>query len=580
MAGRKRVLDPVTIEKAEKILEEVIYGVDLKADVPDAFNGESVALVPGSTSESCDMLVFREGKWVRTRDRRNTTTADLAKVDSHTLGMEQVMARAKENDSVLDEMLKMFFTPGQKDSLVRCMQSLSSKVSHRLSANDVEMLCRAGIIRKLCCRESTPSFALYNFKVPKKDPREARCITDCRELNEAMSKENIFPEVDMNIPELHAVMDAAAMYAIGWSVDANAYFFQFKMQGSAAKAFPIKTANMRGIFDTYYVERLPMGLCLAPAIAQRTSNLITTAVQKRIASESLSATVTAWVDNFCVFANDVETAEKVMEMLLEELRLVNIAVKEVDKSGEFLGLIKEKGGLALNKKFKEKLAALIDKALVSSLSKNDQQVLAGNLMWLNHTVARIPLACTPHTLAWLRSLGNDTVAVNIDVKSKEELSFWKSKITTIYYTPPLATQTKLKNTWSDATPTKIAVVIGNAVFIAQSQVPYKIALMEAIAAAWGVLLSEKRTNAFIDNQSVAYAFAKGHCSSDEINKVLSNMYKFESAEGSITWVPSGDQVADAPTRDLPTVPEDQFVFTAKHQWKALKSAFFRQGNPV
>lgn len=73
-------------------------------------------------------------------------------------------------------------------------------------------------------------------------------------------------------------------------------------------------------------------LCLAPAIAQRTSNLITTAVQKRIASESLSATATAWVDNFCVFANDVETAEKVMEMLLEELRLVNIAVKEVDKS--------------------------------------------------------------------------------------------------------------------------------------------------------------------------------------------------------------------------------------------------------
>lgn len=559
-----------TLQKAVSALQKVLKGVSLSEEVPAYVKCEVVGMVPGSTSDSCEVRVWEEGKWKKLRDESHTSLADLAKVNNHSLNMNNVLELADKKDAELANMLRFFCTKNDTSHAETKDPDIStSKITHTLNENDLEMLQEAGVIRRLCGRESRPKYALYSFKVPKKVPNEARFITDCRELNSSVT---LFKNTAMNIPHLHQVMRWGVGFNSILSVDANAFFFQFRLEGPRAKWFPLKASIKRGKFKQFYIEKLPMGFCLAPAIAQRTSNLITAIINERIAKAKIEAVSCAWVDNFIVFAKNDNEANLIMSWMLDELKNVDIECKKVDASGEILGMVKTNMGLGLKDEFKEKLSAQLQHAQKESLNLNEQQKLAGNIMWLNYTVARIPLACMPHTLKWLRDMGSDIVA---DLKTPElqnELIKWKSVLNSTY--KQKTEQHNNKKVWSDATPSMLAIVIENLVLIAKINGEGAIALMETVAAGWGIIFCDKKADTFLDNQCAAFAYAKGHCSSEAINKVLNNVFEGEPLEGDITWVPSEDQIADGPTRDKLVIPENRFNFKKREIWMHLESSFF------
>ena len=76
----------------------------------------------------------------------------------------------------------------------------------------------------------------------------------------------------------------------------------------------------------------------------------------------------------------------------------------------------------------------------------------------------------------------------------------------------------------------------------------------------------------IDNLGIAHVFAKGHCKSPPINRVLANAFAHE-VRGAIAWVPTKGQVADGPTSEaLPSC-----VFSEKDNWLFIRPTWFAGG---
>ena len=162
---------------------------------------------------------------------------------------------------------------------------------------------------------------------------------------------------------------------------------------------------------------------------------------------------------------------------------------------------------------------------------------------------------------------DESITVSDDLM--EEIKRWEKGIDSHFMGTP--TVLDIPDVWTDATPTRIAVVIGQTVLMAELFRAVDIALAEAMAAAWGLILSNNTAHLHIDNLGVAYALAKGHSISPTINKVFSNIFK-TPITGSITWVPTEDQVADGPTRNAPP----KFAASAPERWKTISSMVFAQ----
>ena len=125
--------------------------------------------------------------------------------------------------------------------------------------------------------------------------------------------------------------------------------------------------------------------------------------------------------------------------------------------------------------------------------------------------------------------------------------------------------------WTDATPHRIAVVFGQTVLMAELNREVDIALAEAMAAAWGLVINDYRAHLFIDNLGVAHVFAKGHSKSSLVNVVLFNIFA-STVHGSVTWVPTEDQVADGPTRN--SCPNS--TVSQPDRWLSIRSTIFTE----
>ena len=126
-------------------------------------------------------------------------------------------------------------------------------------------------------------------------------------------------------------------------------------------------------------------------------------------------------------------------------------------------------------------------------------------MWLNYAVRRIPLALRPHTLKFLRHIATMPKVATLSEDLKAELREWLGEIDTVY-TVPQQREVPI-SAWSGATETKIAVTLGNEVYIASTSKPVPIAAMELTTAGWAIFL-DHNANLHVDNQVAAYALAK------------------------------------------------------------------------
>ena len=560
---RGGALESIDVRPAAELLGRVIAGVDLKEDLPTAaLEAGDVAAIPAGSSGSAGVAVRDEetGEWMKFESSR-VSSAHLDIVSGHVLNAKKLLELAAKEDKGLEKMVRTFLFGEMTEAETPDLSHLPKKISRGFSARDIAMLKKAGVIER-----SQAQFALPAFKVPKKDPTKSRFITDCRGFNKVYGS---FKEEKMNIPRLHDIMLAGAKYERSASIDASAYFFQFKLGGTVGKEwFPVRF-QIKGKIHAMSLTRLPMGFHLAPIIAQRTSNIIIKRTRAQIAKQRIDGATFAWVGNFIVFANSDEDCNKMMAILLGQLRMLNVKCSEVDTSQTFLGLIRTKGGLRLEDKFVSRLQICIQEALATPRCQKKQlEILAGMIMWLNYATARVPLATMPETLDLLRNtvrMGKDETTV-LRGGVRAELRKWWKLAGSIYTPPP---QQQCTVTWSDARPTRLCAIIENTILVARSEVPIAISLGEAIAAGWGILGTAGASHSRIDNSGIAYAFAKGHCKSRAVNKVIANVIQGPTG-GSITWVPSEDELADAPTRDL--IPRTTIAPSVR--WRTLDSMFF------
>ena len=343
-----------TLKKAKEAMATALQDVDLKFKGQIDLGGIVVKLLPGGSSDEPKIAIFKDGKWTTIESYKAKCTSALAPVSSHHLNASKLRTRAKlANDSELVKMIDVFLNGSDTQNKLDLVgkEKIGKVVSRDFDKKDIDMLEKAQIISKVCNPRGN-THALKNFKVPKKLPTEARLITDCRPINEQI---NLFEDQRMEIPSLHDIMDWALQHQHILSIDANAYFFQFKLVGPTRSWFPLRIATTRGPFQDFVLNRLPMGFKLAPVIAQRSSNVIVKMTKERMLEQNIPGEVAAWVDNFLVFANTSKEAEFIMRLVEKELEMIEIKCKEVDTSGEFVGMALSEEGIRLLTPFREKL---------------------------------------------------------------------------------------------------------------------------------------------------------------------------------------------------------------------------------
>lgn len=504
----------------------------------------SIVLQPGGSDSTPAFILKDFNNKSRTRIMRPRVkcTLPLAPITSHALNLEKIIATLKETDedpillSLIDRFLK------GKEPIKEWLNSKKA-VSRHFAESDIAMLKEAHLLEEVIEKITN---SIPAFKVPKKT-EEGRMIMDCRCVNELYADEDFSMEID----RLEEVIALAEKWSVVWSTDANAYFYQFRLSKDARRRFPINLAAKRGNFDKFFFTALPMGFKFAPAIAQRTSNMVIRRVRRWIAEEGIHADVTAWVDNFIVFAEDSDAASKTMKVMQHWLKEFEIDCKEVDKSGEFLGLKASAQGVCLTEKCKLKtLKAVSDFRNNSHPTHNDFLVVFGHLLWANITVIRKPLCFSPATLAALREAGK-----NLDQQMPptteiiKEIDEWTRGIDKIMKRQP---KRGIVKAWSDATPNDGALVQewDELDIIATTNfTPQQVQIFEAelATAVWGAIAAPGPVDLFIDNTAVAYAIAKGHSTSEKGNALLRLLFTHATVN-SVSWVATHLQRADGPSR--------------------------------
>ena len=567
-------LSKTDLTHAAKCFAKIIKDVSLTEDTPPFVVAGDVAFTVGFSSMDFDAAVLKDGKWIRINKTNSIIShSNLAAIESNVIDINRIHQWARRRDPQLSKMITFFLKGGGNYKNVFNQEGMTAKVSRGLSKEDIVMLLEADIITKRHAR-----FAIPFFKVPKKNPEESRLITDGREVNERIT---VFEGEKMNLPILHTIMLWGSTHPIMLSIDANAYFFQFKPKGPPALWFPVRVAvEGRGDFECFTLNRLPMGFSLAPIIAQRTSNVVIQRCEERFLEERLDCKAAAWVDNFIIFATNDQDATRGMAILQDLLQQANIQCKGVDTSGEVVGLKRNEKGFQLLEDFRNRLKSDLEDILSAehALDAKRLQQMAGKLMWLNYAILRRPLAEFPATLKLMRTLTtSQTVIKNHELQ--DELKQWKDNVDHTHKEGDRSQQNN-KDVWVDATMTTIAVIIGNKVFIAKTDAKVAIIIMEAIAAGWGFTLAERKANLYSDNQCVAYAFAKGHCTSDAVNTIIANTHNGQTLIGSIIWVPTSHQKADGPTRGRLPHSHSWNLANLHSEWKIIKSTFIiNSGNP-
>ena len=522
-----------------------------------------VTLQPaGSDSWPHFTLRSIDGKLIIVRDRRLCCN-DLAAIGNNALNLERIIACLTESneDPILLSLIDRFIV-GNEPLLP--LANTSTRVSRNFSKKDLEILAVAQLLFPSEARN-----AMLCFKVPKKDGF-GRFIMDCRPLNDLYAEER----VSMDMDQLDDVIKIALKFPIVRSTDANAFFFQFRLTRNGAKRFPTRLGHQRGNFKCYNLAALPMGFKFAPAIAQRTSNMVIRRVRKWISDNAVNGDSVAWVDNYRVFAENETTADLIMSELLRVLLYFNIECKPVEYTGEFLGLIADQRGVRLTEKFAEKAISAKNEFFHNiTATREDFLVVFGHVIWANITIIRRPLCFMPNCLSLLRKTARDPSSI-IEIEEKnsieQELLFFdqhvrKHRVMTAHLPCKV---------WSDATPFGGAVLIEDEEYsellaVCQLSEEVPIFLCELSMAVWAALCTNKHPHSIVDNTAAGFAIAKGHSTHPTANKLLRLLYS-RNPPNKASWVSSEQQRADDPSRGK-SPPARNISYDSE---KNLKSFFF------
>lgn len=526
-----------------------------------------ITLLAGG-SASMPAFVFRniDGKINIIRPRPKCT-ATLAMIESNRLDIDKVITTLvqTEEDPILLSLIRRFIL-GEEP--VRSVAHHKAHISRHFSTEDIAILENAKLLKN-----GSGEGAMPCFKVPKKD-NTARFIMDCRRINDEYKNEKI----SMEIGKLDEVIELAQRFPFISSTDANAFFYQFPLSEKASKRFPLRLAAKRSSFSAYYLTTLPMGFKFAPAIAQRTSNMVIRRVNEWSSLLKLNGATIAWVDNFIAFGENQRTSDLLIERMLLELNNFKIKCKDVDTSNEFLGMKTTARGVQLTDKYCEKTHQAFSKFVnLPSATYNDFLIIFGHLLWANITIIRRPLCFAPYTLRLLRKAGRDQTQPIERALLEKSIPEMKEYIARLKNALPLRSWASIEpeKSWGDATPSTVAIVIEegmrDGIAVANIHPPIEIFFAELIAAAWAIISGTTAPSYHGDNTAAAFALAKGHSASNRANAILRFIFSLNNPS-KVTWVPSAKQRADGPSRGME--PIDRISDWSDS--KALSSFFYHK----
>jgi hypothetical protein len=414
------------------------------------------------------------------------------------------------------------------------------------------------------------------FTVLKKDT-SLRLILDCRILNGLCKK----PPA-MHIPSIFDVLDYCMEHRFAAEADAKSWFFQFAQSLSVGRHFGCHLRGFRGTYvESHIFVRMVMGWSWAPALAQRTSNVLVRDLGY------------CWVDNFVVAGHSEEECNRKITELRKRFETANVKFADENLRPqtriELLGM-----DLDLEtKRYKMKdawLQKLQEKQVRPKMSLREIYEVVGSLLWQGY-VRRIPLAKHHQVLALMRDAAKvahasvevawDTV-YNIPPEQLSAVENLKSEALEQPWTHWIPRIPPTHEVWADASDTQAAfividllrdLVIGGHCWDVNKDTHIFLKEVEASTSGirWCSRHEIKSCSLCGDNTAAVYCIAKGHSTVERANDMIAAVYDTGTQYLS-TWVSTHKQLADMFTRGIkpPTFPfPASLMRTAQERWTML-----------
>lgn len=431
---------------------------------------------------------------------------------------------------------------------------------------------------------------VHLFKVPKSNGKESRLIGNCTPLNVSMP-----PPPPMGLPPMDIFIEKLLSGHWLFQLDGTAYFYQFPLGQTLSELLGVRMCRIRGDFSEYAWKVMPMGWTYAPAIAQRTSNLLCAN-----AEHNLEGSIMPWVDNFLFSAPTEEKMDLLIQSFRKTAGKVNMEYTEGShpaKTMEALGLLWDVSdddiknhNIRPSTKNLEKMKVTLD-AFICTPTHRSMYKVFGSLIWVIYTIARLPLCLWTHVMNQVRHSAKQISLKEEDwddpiIPSEQLLEEFRvmmhiSRQSTLTLSM-LLPQTPDITCSSDASGgerkgwgmTSRDEKIISAAWGAHEFTDIYLAELLTACNLWSQH-SERIPNLHIDNTGANNTILKGHSRSPAGDLIMKRLYETlpEEARAYTTWVPTDCQQADMLSRGKWIIPNmcGHAHETARIRWRVRKS---------
>ena len=394
------------------------------------------------------------------------------------------------------------------------------------------------------------------FTVPKSDNQSSRFVFDGRVFDEIF-KASVGEPPETPLPLITEVVQEILS---GWSVvstiDAKSMFYQFRIHRRLRKWTSFRVEDDP---RTFRLTVLPMGVCFAPAWAQRLMLFLTQVVRRRNPDVEFGTVV--WIDNVILLTRDPRDDEIIrlqFDRLFAEVKLQMKGWEGGHGTSDILGISFDLTRRIAQPTEQKKLAIRrIAEELTSTWLCDFRSYLSwfGLAQWMSYTTARFPLCFCPTVMLRIRSVcaAQDWKSF-LRITTAEQGEIMRLTAAVISSScGPAPNPPRGPRVSTDASTAALAGL--DEVSRSGWTIPLEVS-SRAIAAAEmlagfisaQVLGAGRSFMWAVDNRPAYHAIQKGHSASSLGDEILRRWFTFGNLPAAIQWVPSACQLADPLTR--------------------------------
>ena len=416
----------------------------------------------------------------------------------------------------------------------------------------LQKLLDSGVIRK-AARDKIQIF-LTAFEIPKWKKSRVRLIVNAIPTNRLTGE-----PMNMHLPGDYDIETAVLKFEYFLEADGKSYYNQFPLSAEVAYYFGLRIDNGNFVWSTG-----PMGWKEMPSCAQAATNVMT--------YDSSPGATLSYIDNVYVFGGQPMEVSQRWNRLQERFKDANAVFElttNIKQEGPLLGRhvnLKDKT-IALLDSFVEKMKQVRESldACWHLATNRDVWRIIGAINW-GSRVLRIGMYATPHYWVWVRRRARDLI--RYDVLWDKPAYVWPTAFKEI----KILLDMLIKNTprsllrcddekrttiFVDASDLGVGAVCHGDWYsrpLHKNEIGLPIALRELIAVREGLKWATRKGSQslwhiFTDNQNVVSWLRKKSGPSILHCKILGEIFSIlNDAELRIEWIPSGQNMADAPSR--------------------------------